>query len=123
MKSRRLSAISYQLRTGGFFNSGSDLCRVAYHSDTGSLQGGDLLSCGSSPAGDDCPGMAHASLVRSREPGDVGDDRFGHMTLNECCRLLLSTTPDLTDHQNASVAASFSKSVRQSTKLVPIIGS
>src|SRR5215204_381655 len=68
--------------------------------NTCSLEGIDLGRGGTRGPRHDCASVPHGFALWCGEPGDIADDGFGHVVLDESGRTLFGVTTDLTDHHD-----------------------
>src|SRR5699024_11720155 len=109
------------LQTTG--NRVAQLGRLAHRGHAGLLQGLVLGFSRTLTTGDDGAGMAHALARRRGHAGNVGGHRLADVLGNVFRGFLFSRPPISPTMMMPSVSGSCSNSDRQSTKLMPWIGS
>src|SRR5215208_947547 len=74
--------------------------RAPHDVDTRPLEGSELFFGGSGRAGNDCAGVPHPTPLGRGLPGNEADHRLREMFLNEACRALFISAPDLSNHDD-----------------------
>src|SRR5262245_39073339 len=79
----------------------ANVCRTLDHSDSRGFHRGHFFLRGSLASGHNRAGMAHAPAGRRGLPADKSDYRLLDVLLDECRGILLSSTADLSDHDDS----------------------